>query len=309
MDVIAWSRRVYTERIFRHFSEGNGTYVVDEKWDNLMILDACRYDLFEEMNSLHGRLESRTSRGSDTTEFLVENFLKHPTCTRFDDIVYVAANPLVSSILRNKFHKIYPVWDHGWDDRLNTIPPDIVKSEALAARRDHPDKRMIVHFMQPHFPALTGRFAGETGILGTRRVVKAGLDPVKAAEDGPLDVLVSVLLQRGDLSRDDVFSAYKENLKIVLSHVAELVEEFPGRTVITSDHGETFGDRPGMLYPFRVYGHPRRLHVKPLVTVPWLIIEKESKIAEPRHEESSEQAYSEQDDEKIKERLRKLGYV
>ena len=120
---------------------------------------------------------------------------------------------------------------------------------------------------------------------------------------------MSVLLQRGDLDRDDVLSAYKENLKIVLSHAAELVKDFPGRTVITSDHGETFGDRPGILYPFRVYGHPRHRHVKPLVVVPWLIIEKRGGIAEPRHEEPNEQAHSEQDDEKIKERLRKLGYI
>jgi hypothetical protein len=309
MDVIAFVRRVYTDRIFRRFAEGGGIYVIDEKWDNLIILDACRYDLFEEMNILEGKLESRISRGSDTTEFLTENFARHPTRHTFDDTVYVAGNPLVSSILRNKFHKIYPVWDYGWDDRLNTVMPSNVKSEALAARRDHPDKRLIVHFMQPHFPALTGRFAGETGIEGTRRLVKIGVDPVRAAEEGPLDVLVSVLLQRGDLDRDDVLSAYKENLKIVLAHAAELVKEFPGRTVITSDHGETFGERPGVLYPFRVYGHPRHRHVKPLVVVPWLISEKRGEIAEPRHEEPSEEAYSEQDDEKIKERLRKLGYM
>ena len=311
MDVIAWVRREYTDRIFRHFAEDKGIYVIDEKWDNLIILDACRYDLFEEMNALDGRLESRISRGSDTTEFLVENFVKHPRYATFDDVVYVAANPLVSSILRNRFHKIYPVWEYGWDDRLNTIPPSIVKNEALAARRNHPDKRMIVHFMQPHFPALTGRFAGETGIIGTRTLVKMGLDPVKAAQDGPIDVNLSALLERGDLNKDDVLSAYKENLKIVLSHVAELVQEFPGRTVITSDHGETFGERMGISYPFRVYGHRRHLHVKPLVVVPWLMIEgkDQSTIGRPNLHEASEYAYSEEEEAKIKDRLRKLGYV
>jgi len=312
MGITMWCKIAYTNHIFPHVSKGNGTYVVDEQWDNLLILDACRYDVFKETNTIEGKLETRISRGSESTEFLLENFARHPNRTSFDDIVYVAANPLVSSLLRNKFHKIYPVWDYGWDDELNTVPPGVVANEALEVRRRHPDKRMIVHFMQPHFPALTVKLKGETGISGLRRTVKMDLDPISTSErQGPLDVLVEVLLQRGDLDRDDVLFAYKENLRIVLSYVTRLVKDFSGRTVITADHGETFGERSGALYPFRVFGHPRGVHVKQLVVVPWLVIESENQHSNrhDKEERLNEYVYSQEEDAKIKDRLQKLGYL
>src|SRR5208282_6201448 len=186
--------------------------------------------------------------------------------------------------------KIYPVWDYGWDDQLDTVPPSIVVDGALEARTRHPDKRMIVHFMQPHFPALTGRYEKETGISGLRRIVKNDLDPMKLAQTSPLDVQVAALLKSGDLDRDNVMSAYRENLRIVLSYAAKLVEKLPGRTIITSDHGETFGERPEVLYPFKVFGHPR-LHVKPLVVVPWLIIEGQNQRIVDRAEEDRATPY------------------
>jgi hypothetical protein len=125
-----------------------GVYVYDEEWDNLIILDACRYDTFKELNTVEGKLESRISRGSATQEFLVENFRKHPQKKTFEDVVYVAGNPFVSWLLpAGIFHRVYPVWDYGWDENLLTVPPEPVVSAALEARRLYPDKRLIVHFM------------------------------------------------------------------------------------------------------------------------------------------------------------------
>ena len=59
---------------------------------------------------------------------------------------------------------------------------------------------------------------------------------------------------------------------IVLSHIKELISIFSGSTIVTSDHGNLFGERPHILYPFREYGHPRGLYVDELVLVPWLIV-------------------------------------
>jgi hypothetical protein len=39
---------------------------MDEDWDTLLILDACRYDLFAEEVPFGGRLESRISLGSSS---------------------------------------------------------------------------------------------------------------------------------------------------------------------------------------------------------------------------------------------------
>ncbi|MCJ7506466.1 hypothetical protein MUP05_08380 [Candidatus Bathyarchaeota archaeon] len=311
MDVWTWWRCLYRDRIFRHLPKRKGIYVIDEPWDSLIILDACRYDAFKELNTIDGKLERRISRGSDSTEFLLENFARHPERNSFGDVVYVAGNPYVSALLRDKFYRVYSVWDHGWDDDLQTVPPCNVVSEALKVRTNHPEKRMIIHFMQPHFPALTGKLARQGGGTRTRRVVQKGMNPLEMVKrEGDLDITVETLLERGELDRRDVTFAYKENLRIVLFHVAILVAMLPGRTVVTSDHGEVFGERPGILYPFKVFGHPAKLHVEPLVVVPWLIVDNERLRTGPAEEkETKKYTYSEEEEEKIKDRLRKLGYM
>lgn len=76
-------------------------------WDTLVILDACRYDMFEEINETEGELEHRYSRGSCTPDFIRENFPEG----EFHDTVYVTANPMYcgpkfkNTILRSDFTK------------------------------------------------------------------------------------------------------------------------------------------------------------------------------------------------------------
>lgn len=60
----------------------------DEGWDNLVILDACRYDAFSEQTPSRGTLESRESRGSASEQFIQGNF----TGKTLYDVVYVSAN-------------------------------------------------------------------------------------------------------------------------------------------------------------------------------------------------------------------------
>ena len=296
-----------------------GVYVYDEEWDNLIILDACRYDTFKELNTIEGKLESRISRGSATHEFLIENFRKHPEKKTFQDIVYVAANPFVSWLLPARiFHKVYPVWDYGWDENLLTVPPEPVVSAALEARRSYPDKRLIVHFMQPHFPPLVGRPQGDTGqaLKRIRGFTKDGANPDSVANlkrGYPPQVFATTtdgLLARGLLTKQETLSLYRENLRIVLSHVDGMLKQLPGISIVTGDHGHSFGERLGILYPFPVYGHWPGLRLGGLVLIPWLVTVNHERVVAPAHErtESSSADLSEADEEKIKDRLRKLGY-
>jgi len=64
--------RIYNYRDTKYNTEG--TYIFDENWDNLIILDACRYDSFSKYNEYDGELQYRISRGSSTKEFLRGNF-------------------------------------------------------------------------------------------------------------------------------------------------------------------------------------------------------------------------------------------
>jgi hypothetical protein len=62
--------RLYHTRGNRRAYNPDGVDVLAEDWDNLLILDACRYDAFAARADLPGRLERRRSRGSHTSEFL-----------------------------------------------------------------------------------------------------------------------------------------------------------------------------------------------------------------------------------------------
>lgn len=66
--------------------------------------------------------------------------------------------------------------------------------------------------------------------------------------------------------------AYLVNLRIVLEHVAMLVERIPGKVVITSDHGEFLGERGNFCHDWGIKD--------PILThVPWFVVRK-AKISE-----------------------------
>jgi len=48
----------------------------------------------------------------------------------------------------------------------------------------------------------------------------------------------------------------------------ELLDELDGKSVVTSDHGNLFGERLWPI-PIRRYGHPRGLRHPALIDVPW----------------------------------------
>ena len=309
-----WWRSRYRYWIFSKLSIKNkGLYVVDEDWDNLIILDACRYDIFEELNTIEGKLESQISRGSCTNDFLIENFRKYPQPSNLKKIVYVTANPQVNKLLSGTFYKIYPTWKYGWDDELNTVPPVDVMKDALKAYQKHPDKRLIVHFMQPHYPFLDVEFSVKTNestfkqdsfrdmdIINEMGYPQFGLVEISNPHSSKSEQLIGttpwMLLEDGVLDVNEVFAAYKNNLKMVLPFVKELVDNLPGKTVVSSDHGNLIAERVHPLYPFREFGHPCGLYnIKQIVEVPWLTIEKEK---------SKEKGI--RDKEVIKERIRRL---
>lgn len=267
-----------------------GCEVVEEDWDNLVILDGCRYDLFRRENTVEGRLESRTAAGSESWEYLRENFQGR----RLHDTVYVTANPHAPKLAEGTFHERRNLLEDRWDEDLKTVPPDVVTEEALEVHAKYPNKRLIVHYMQPHFP-----FIGETG----QAISHTGVSPGDEADDGP-HVWAGLRDGTLDVDEDMVYEAYRENLELALPHVRELVDALDGKSVITSDHGNLVGERTGPL-PVRGYGHPRGFYTPELVTVPWLVVES----TERRHVESDPPTgHESMDTDVVEERLADLGY-
>jgi hypothetical protein len=282
-----------------------GTDIVAEDWDNLVILDACRYDSFEEYNSVPGRLEARWSKASSTGLFLTRNFGDR-TC---HDTVYVTANPMYRAerygheevVGRSTFHDTVDVWGTNWDETFTTVRPEAMVEPAKRAHDDNPNKRVIVHFLQPHTP-----FIGPTGREIERQkgssLIGEMVEDAERREGSP----VWNLVQNGDLDLETARRAYRENVELVMPHVADLVDHFEGKTVVTADHGELLGEMAWPI-PYRQYGHPNRVWTKHLTRVPWHVVEPETRkdvVAESPDDEASARA----DETEIEERLSDLGY-
>jgi hypothetical protein len=250
--------------------------IMDYDWDILIIIDACRYDLFKDVANNYKfipleNISSIISPGQKTLEWIRNNF----GSSSYPDVVYVSGNPFISETyikkhITNKkiFSHIEPVWDYGWDEKLGTTPAENVTSAALKTYARFRDKRMIIHYVQPHFP-----FVGKIRLKEDPGMSKENVFGEKTRKDEPF-CRVWELFERGVYKREEVWSAYKSNLEYVLVEVGKLVELLEGRIILTSDHGNCFGE-----YGF--YGHSNNIRTKELVKVPWVLL-KDSRDNEKR---------------------------
>lgn len=270
----------------REIKSETGIKVMDEDWDNLIILDACRGDLFEETNTINGELGFAISSDSSTSGFLKYNFSNE----EFPDTVYVSANPQTQRHeVGGQFHDCIRLWESDWNDELNTVTPETVTDSAIRTRERYPDKRLIVHYIQPHYP-----FIGETGRqINHRSITGDGIIGTDQEVHSVWD-----LLESGSLTQELVWEAYQENLELALPEVERLLENILGKSVITSDHGNSFGR-------YGVYGHPGGVFMKDLVRVPWLTIDSDTR---PDIKEGTRDRKKQKVSESVAERLNDLGY-
>jgi len=291
------------QTFYRHCSS-DGVKIPEREWDILIILDGCRYDLFAEnldefvADSDEYRLKQVLSQGSHSREFLVENF----GGGTHHDTVYVSANPFVFNQEDDVFHAVQNLLGEEWDSDLGTVPPEAVTSAGLDSLERYPNKRVIIHFMQPHFP-----FIGEQGRQLTHRRIHP--DDVRDihGDNANSEVKGTIIwdrLQHGEVSREEVWACYRENLQVVAPHVVDLLTAADGTAVVTADHGNLLGERLWPV-PVRGYGHPQHVHVPALVKVPWLRVERSpgrNIVPEPPESMDSTSRAT------IEDRLAHLGY-
>ena len=223
-------------------------------WDNLIILDACRHDLYEEVN---GETDYRITKESMSKGFIRENFSEGD----YSDVVYITANPffnekkfkkLTGRDVDDVFHEVFHTYRTDWSEEENTVLPESVVRDAKTSEKLFPEKKKIIHFMQPHHPFINFD------------LVDAGFDDILSTEiyDNEWD-----LAMRGDLEHEVVAEAYRENLELVMPHVKELGENLSGKTMVTADHGNLMGENG-------LYWHPPRSKAKGLRKVPMTEIKK-----------------------------------
>lgn len=267
----------FVNRLSRAFVPQVPSRVQTEDWKYLIVLDACRYDRFAEKCSLEGDLKEANSYSGWTREWAIRNFSEGD----YSDTLYISASawPSVSEnwIGKVPFFAVDDVWEYEWDDEVGGIPPDVVREAAIKNVAAHPEKRAVIHFQQPHAP-----------FLADVRLDYKGTNPYHA-------------LRRGEVSQAELRAAYDANLEAVLEEVAKLLPYLDDRVVITSDHGECFGE-------LNLFGHPGAL-VPPILEVPWFVIEK-SREANLDDVDVKRDPTADDDKEALREqRLRDLGYL
>lgn len=266
-------------RYYKNANENpSGVKVMDADWDTLIILDACRYDTFCKLQqeSWPTALPVR-SRAANTRNFYHRNFKGEHS-----DTVVVTANPRTTQIRGDAFHDIIPVFESDWNDDYGTVMPDIMAERTIEAHKKYPEKRILSHWIQPHYP-----FIG-----------KSNFDRHAFNEDA-----VFLEIQRGNVDPDEARQAYEECLRTALPFVESVLDAVSGKIVISSDHGNVFGESPPG-WPLPVYGHPRGVLMDELVTVPWMEIIN----GERRKLAAGSQSNIETEDD-VEDRLRDLGYL
>lgn len=236
---------------------GPGDPIMNEDWDNLVILDACRFDMFKKNVALPGKLERRQSMGSSSEEFMEQNFVGR----EFHDTVYVNSNPFIKKLGLDEstFHDVIDCLEE-WDENARTVRPETVSEMAINAHEQYPNKRLIIHYMQPHTPFIGSSARNRRGgVWDDPNEEKKGLwEPLESGA--------------AEIELDKVIDCYEENLNVVLAEVDRLLDEVDGKSVITSDHGNLLGERLWPIPTKRKFGHPYGVRKSELVIVPWFVL-------------------------------------
>lgn len=233
--------------VVRRLPVRRGTNVYDRPWDVLVVLDGCRYDMYQEVV---GPSDHLISVGSTSTEWMDHTFAED-RAGEVADTAYVSANPYSHRLDPARFGLLDHVWRDHWDDDLGTIPPGPVTDHGIAVARETDHSRVICHYMQPHFPFVA---AGEPafGRLG-RGGFGLGEEPSRN---------VWHMLAAGEVDRDAVVEAFYDNLAFVFESVERLLANVEGTVAITADHGNALGE-------WGMYGHRAYVPSMALKKVPW----------------------------------------
>ncbi len=265
------------------------TYIVDGKevdilkqdWDILIILDACRYDMFKEVYKKYFNNYELKKAISPAT-WTMEWFNKIFGDRFFDEIIYISANWFINPIGEVSF-KNRCSGRQSFDGRkhffrvLNSkdIHPLSINKIFHKAYLRYPNKRFILHYWQPHRPYITvgdniklkeeakktSPFHYLKALIPTFCIWKAK----RLLKVSPTLKIEKIFFEKG---REGVIDVYKKEIELALRCIKILVDSINVNWLITSDHGERF-------YHPILWDHGGRRD-KEVTEVPWLEIKKRS---------------------------------
>lgn len=231
-----------------------GINFFDREWDVLIILDACRYDLFKEFAPKHDiypqfeTVSSAYSNASTTKHWLRRTFEAVPSDI-LEGTYFVGSGSYPEEILDvDAFHEVEVMYRYATDPRTGISRPEAITDAAIDAMRTGDASKFVVHHKQPHAPFLhcIGKYELSDGGAGKTQDVWEGL-------------------RRGRFDKKEVWKDYGKNLLRGLDEVETLARNTDNdtRIVVTSDHGNALGE-------FGVYGHPGHMPLPSIRRVPWV---------------------------------------
>ena len=225
--------------------------LLETDWQTLIVLDACRYDVFSlaiKSHAIDGDLIEANTDSCKTSEWYRCNWNKYN-----DNIVLITGHPQVR---RGEFHKNFHATINVEGATPEWILPDRTFDLTIKAQSDYPDKKTMTHLIPPHLP-----FMGEKGKAFMVEVMgrEKWSDQIGRRINGT--TLYSLATEYGKKNGwDKLKEYYRENLDYVLNELLSYLNRLKYPVVITSDHGELLGEH-------EVYGHRGGRDI--LRRVPW----------------------------------------
>lgn len=266
-----------------------GMSIYDLNWDLLIILDACRRDLLEEVADGYEFLRTvKRIRSLDSmTPAWMERTFVPKRSGDMADTYYLCANPFSGQKLdATDFRTLDEIWRYAWDDEHDTVMPGPVTDRAINLKRSTDPERLLVHYIQPHWPFVNAMDLTKGGGMRLDEFGRYNRDEVWER------------LRRGEVSKASVWEGYRDNLTLALDSVETLLENVDAdRVLITSDHGNAFGE-------YGVYGHPMHMPLDCLRTVP--LVETSANDGHTYDPEPLDRTSATED---VEGQLRALGYA
>jgi len=252
------ANRLYHRRFGRRECNEDGVDPFEADWDNLFILDACRYDMFRAPGGAAGPAGTRRVPASTTVEFLRANVDGRD----LSDTVYVTANPQLSQHRESidaQFAAVVDVWRaDGWSNEHGTVLPETVTEHAPGPPRSTRTSASSSTTCNPTTRSLGPTLTSTAGTSPTRRRPRK-TSGYSSYRDKPTWIGTKFRNSDGNLDR-------------ALPHVEDAMRELGGKTIVTADHGNMVGER--VPDPVSGVGHPRGVYTPELVDVPWLVYER-----------------------------------
>jgi len=238
----------------------------NEKWEILIVFDACRFDVFEKIIEELGTAGKLTACWSPVTH--TAEWYNQIWQGRHEDIALVSCTAMpwrtneTHGVWR-RFWRAYPLWKNSnLHNDFGQIPMAGALKEAEKIKILNPDKRMLLHVVPPHLP-----YFGVEGKQFLWELAGGRQGRVKFPVHNPYKIIEEYGKKHG---WERPRRAYEESLHSSMKAVAEA--DWLEGGVITSDHGELLGEAGRYIHGYgRLIGnlidHPK-LH-----TVPWFRLE------------------------------------